>query len=282
MHFPIDIGVGSIHIPAHFVFDVLSVALGLRYYQVLRKREPDTIHETSRSTILVAGAIGAVIGARLLAFSQALPDPIVHELGFAYLLLGGKTIVGALAGGIIGVEITKWITKQKRSTGDILTFPLIYGIMIGRVGCFLTGVTDDTAGIPSSLPWAMDQGDGILRHPTALYEILFLGILWVILVIIKKKTKLKEGILFRLFIMSYFTFRLLVDFLKPAPLAIAGYTPIQIVCLVFALWYAIDIIRIHYFNHGSRTANSLDTTNSNTSSDSSRNTSRTTSQRKGS
>jgi hypothetical protein len=40
------------------------------------------------------------------------------------------------------------------------------------------GVYEETYGLPSSLPWAMDLGDGIQRHPVALYEIIFLIALW--------------------------------------------------------------------------------------------------------
>jgi hypothetical protein len=36
------------------------------------------------------------------------------------------------------------------------------------VGCFLTGLSDRTYGTPTPLPWGIDFGDGIPRHPPAL------------------------------------------------------------------------------------------------------------------
>jgi prolipoprotein diacylglyceryltransferase len=48
---------------------------------------------------------------------------------------------------------------------------------VGRIGCFLTGLADNTYGTPTGLPWGVDFGDRIHRHPTQLYEIAFLMIL---------------------------------------------------------------------------------------------------------
>ena len=129
--------------------------------------------------------------------------------------------------------------KEKRSTGDLFAFPLIAGIMVGRVGCALTGVSDGTVGNPSNLAWAFDQGDGISRHPTSLYEIIFLGFLWFILGRVNNKWKLKNGVLFRLTIIGYLTFRFFVDFIKPSVPLFLGLTSIQLVAILFALYYAL-------------------------------------------
>ena len=47
--------------------------------------------------------------------------------------------------------------------------PGLLALAVGRIGCFLTGLPDHTYGIHSSLPWAVNFGDGP-RHPTQLYE----------------------------------------------------------------------------------------------------------------
>ncbi len=44
-----------------------------------------------------------------------------------------KTIVGGLLGGILGVEIAKKLVGIKHSSGDLFCFPIILGIMIGRI-----------------------------------------------------------------------------------------------------------------------------------------------------
>jgi len=41
---------------------------------------------------------------------------------------------------------------------------------VGRIGCFLSGIADQTYGVATALPWGHDFGDGVLRHPVQLYE----------------------------------------------------------------------------------------------------------------
>jgi phosphatidylglycerol:prolipoprotein diacylglycerol transferase len=108
-----------------------------------------------------------------------LEDPQLtwHNLHNPAYLMGGKTIVGALIFGLISVELMKRYIGVRQSTGDLYAIPLALGIAIGRIGCFLTGLSDNTYGTPTTLPWAINFGDGIPRHPTQLYEIVFLMLL---------------------------------------------------------------------------------------------------------
>ena len=66
--------------------------------------------------------------------------------------MGGKTIVGALIFGLISVELIKRYIGLRQSTGDLYAIPLALGIAIGRIGCFLTGLSDNTYGTPTNLP----------------------------------------------------------------------------------------------------------------------------------
>lgn len=96
-------------------------------------------------------------------------------LGTLNLQLSGgygiaRSIMGALVGSIIGIEIYKRCNGIAQSTGILFVVPLITGIVIGRIGCALSGLDDHTYGIATSLPWGVDHGDGIYRHPVALYE----------------------------------------------------------------------------------------------------------------
>src|SRR5262249_60623476 len=81
----------------------------------------------------------------------------------------GRSILGAMVGGVIVAEIYKAIFGVRGSTGAVLVLPLAVAIAIGRIGCFLAGLPDYTYGTPSGLPWAVDFGDGIPRHPLPLY-----------------------------------------------------------------------------------------------------------------
>jgi phosphatidylglycerol:prolipoprotein diacylglycerol transferase len=135
---------------------------------------------------------GAAIGSKLLFWLED-PQLTLHSLHNPAYLVGGKTIVGALAFGLISVELTKRYIGLRTSTGDLYSIPLALGIAIGRIGCFLTGLSDNTYGTPTRLPWAINFGDNIPRHPTQLYEILFLLALIPLLFHLLNKTVILSG-----------------------------------------------------------------------------------------
>jgi prolipoprotein diacylglyceryltransferase len=118
---------------------------------------------------------------------------------------------------------------------------------VGRIGCFLAGLADDTYGTPTKLPWGVDFGDGIARHPTQLYELLFLGLLAFLLNRYNRRSH-PEGATFRLFLTAYLAWRLAIDFIKPQPL-VHGMNLIQWSCVaglvaltpsLFQLFFAKD------------------------------------------
>ena len=84
----------------------------------------------------------------------------------------GRSIVGALAGAITAIEIFKWQKGIRGSTGLIFVPAFATSVIIGRWGCYLSGMEDQTYGTVTSLPWGHNFGDGVLRHPVQLYEML--------------------------------------------------------------------------------------------------------------
>lgn len=239
MDFPVGIPLGAVTIPAHPVFEALGIILAFRLFERLRARRGDSLDEKGRWVSFVGAALGALVGSRLLA---ALEHPALFLDPPSWIFyVSGQSVAGAIAGGILGAELAKWAVGEKRRTGDLFAYPLLLGIAVGRVGCFLTGVADDTAGTPSSLPWAMDQGDGIARHPTAIYEILFVGLLALGLRAAEKTGRLRQGDLFRLFAVGYFAWRFAVEFLKPVEPIALGLSSIQIVSALVALGYGASL-----------------------------------------
>jgi prolipoprotein diacylglyceryltransferase len=229
------------HPALHPVFEALAYAAGYGLYKLLRARAGDALSDERRWLILAATALGALAGSRLLGLLEQAP-----RIGFHWsslLLPGGKTIVGGLLGGWLAVEIAKPLLNIHTRTGDLFAIPLCLGIAIGRIGCFLAGLADDTYGKPSSLPWAVNFGDGIPRHPTQLYEITFLLLLAALLFWLSRRPH-ANGALFRLFMAAYLTWRLLIDFIKPQPL-IHGMNVIQWACVAGLIALAIGAIPSH-------------------------------------
>ena len=57
------------------------------------------------------------------------------------------------------------------STGIAFAAPFAATVAVGRLGCFFAGLADYTYGTPTGVPWGVDFGDGIRRHPVQLYEV---------------------------------------------------------------------------------------------------------------
>lgn len=151
--------------------------------------------------------------------------------------------MGGLFGGLIGVEIAKWKIGEKQSSGDLFTLPIILGIFIGRIGCFLAGVNEFTYGTETSFFLGMDLGDGILRHPIVLYELFYLGLLFLFFKKLMKRNHLESGVLFQWFMLSYFGFRFVIEFLKPNIFYTLGLSSIQWLCIVCFIYYRNTLIK---------------------------------------
>lgn len=240
MNFPVELGFGVFKVSAHLLFESLAFILGYKYYTYLRNKDKDFISSENRLWILIGATLGALIGSRLIGSLEHPSDWFHSKYPILYFYLN-KTIMGGLFGGLMGVEGIKKILKEPNSSGDLFTLPIIVAIIIGRIGCFLNGVYEPTYGIETDLPWGMDLGDGKFRHPIALYEILFLSLLWSFLNYFYKLKKFKSGILFQLFMIIYFSFRFLIEFIKPTIKIIFQLSTIQLLCIITLLYYSTTI-----------------------------------------
>jgi prolipoprotein diacylglyceryltransferase len=236
MQFPVDLWLGPLQLHPHWVFETLAYLVGARLYATLKASTSDPIEPEARWWVVAAGFLGAALGSKLVVLADH-PALTLQHIFEPLALLDGKSVVGALVGAWLAVELIKRRIGVTRATGDLFAIPLIVGIAVGRIGCFLTGLSDNTHGLPASLPWAIDFGDGIPRHPAQLYEITFLLLVLLPTLLWLTRRWHREGDLFRVFMVGYLGFRLSLEFLKPGD-PIGGLTAIQWVCLASLAWYA--------------------------------------------
>lgn len=205
-----------VHVPTapwlHYVFDLVAwAAAALAGRWVYRHRRPavEKLASQTRPGYFIALAIGAAITAWL--------SGSLNTLRFVHPTVS-HSIAGALAGGIIGVELWKWRAGIRQSTGGPFVIPLAVGIAVGRLGCFFAGLPDETYGIPTSLPWAVDLGDGIGRHPVQVYEsFAMLVFVSVYIRALKRDDHWARANGFHAFVLVYAVQRFAWEFLKPYP-----------------------------------------------------------------
>src|SRR5258706_2914064 len=88
------------------------------------------------------------------------------------------------------------------------------GMSVGRLWCFLAGLGDRTYGVATALPWGVDFGDGVRRHPTQLYDIVVLGLM-ASFFLLRMRRPWGNGRMFRWFMLGYLGWRFGVEFIKP-------------------------------------------------------------------
>jgi hypothetical protein len=158
-----------IHVPtaawAHTVFDLAAwaagAALGAALYRWRLKAAVERVATQVQGGYFLSLALGAAIGAWLAGSLNTLvgSQPTLSH-----------SVVGALVGAIAAVEMYKAVKGVRGSTGGVFVGSFTLGVVIGRFGCLFAGLPDRTYGTPTRLPWGVDLGDGVARHPVQLYE----------------------------------------------------------------------------------------------------------------
>lgn len=235
MDFPVY--VWGIH--PHRIFDILSLLVGSQLFWWMQRRSIDRFTSDEKWTLAAGCLLGAAIGAKLIVLLEE-PRPLA-VLGDPAFWASGKSIVGALLGGLLGVELAKKIGRITRRTGDAFVVPLCVGLAIGRIGCYLSGLDDDAYGIRTGLVWGVDFGDGA-RHPTQLYEIAF-ALTFLALVPTLRRALPRPGDTFRAWMIAYFAFRYLEEFIRVAPRPYLGLTIYQLACALGIVYYAASAVR---------------------------------------
>jgi phosphatidylglycerol---prolipoprotein diacylglyceryl transferase len=242
VHFPISIEIGSLKIGLHAILEPLGMFIGFRYFLYLRKGKGDQIESSQRLWIIIGAIFGALIGSRLVGGLEN-PTELLKASNPLIYFYTNKTVVGGFLGGLFGVELVKKLIKENKSSGDLFTYPMLLALIIGRIGCFSMGVFEETYGIQTNSFLGMNLGDGINRHPVILYEIFFLFLLWISMKQIEKKYILVDGGRFKIFMIAYLFFRLILDFIKPHYTFNFGLSTIQLVCLAGLIYYAAYIFK---------------------------------------
>lgn len=237
--YPILFEISGWSFPTYALFALLGfvVALRVRRADAARSGQPAL---PGYQWVPIAALVGAVVGAKagMLLF---LPwgDFQALLLQMADFDFTGKTVVGALAGGVLGVELVKRVVGITRRTGDAFAVALPLGLAFGRIGCFFNGCC---VGAAWDGPWSVTLG-GVARHPTQLYEV-GLDLLLAAQIARWRGRGWPEGHLFRRSLVGYALIRFVLEPLRDDAQPLLGpLTTIQLVCLATLLGYGVTLYR---------------------------------------
>jgi phosphatidylglycerol:prolipoprotein diacylglycerol transferase len=249
---PVIFSIGAFSLRWYGTFLALAVVWLLFWMWLQVKKGAKVSLDTILSMALV-GIPSGIIFARLLhviddiVIASLHPElaesgKVINYLQHPGLIIGGEglTIYGAVLGATLGVWVYCKITKTKMGyIVDLLAPGIIVAQAIGRLGCLFNGCCYGTT---TSLPWGLVYTDpesfgflnGIPTHPTVVYEIIYCVIIFVVLVMLRKKLK-PDGSLFALYLALYAVWRLGIDFLRDGTPFLFGLHQAQVVSIVLLL-----------------------------------------------
>lgn len=227
---PVLFTINGFEIPSYSFFVLLGLIVGILVFYFEAKKQKSMSENTFY--LFLAAIFGGTLGAKIPIWIMNYKF-ILSNFSLP-VILSGRTLLGGLIGGFIAVELTKKYLNINVKRGNLFAPAIAIGVAIGRIGCFLRGCC---YGKPTDLPWGVNFGDGVLRHPTEIYEAVFMLGMFIYLESIKNKVK-EPGKMFRILMLGYFIFRFFNEFLRTEPVVFFGLTFYQVVS-VFVIFYFI-------------------------------------------
>jgi len=212
---PVAFSFGSVHVFWYGMLFATAILAGLHFMKWVYRVEGKNVDDLE--TMFIYIVIGIVVGARL--GHCLFYDP-------SYYLANPMKIFAVWEGGLashgggIGVILALYFFAKKFKLNylwllDRVAIPTaLFGFFV-RMGNFMNS---EIVGNPSDVSWAVvfTKIDALPRHPAQLYESFSYLIIFIFLSLLfkYKRSSLKNGTLFSLFLIAIFTVRFLVEFVK--------------------------------------------------------------------
>ena len=184
--------------------------------------------------VVYIGALGgAFVGAKL-AYLLAEGWQAWQSTNRWLLNATGKSVVGGILGGYVGVEGMKALIGHKKSTGDLFAPLIPLGVALGRVGCWFHGCC---LGIPVAAHWwSLRDHQGVNRWPSAQVELAFQLVAFALIMAMRQRW---AGRLFYFYLAAYGAFRFFHEWLRDTPKwwgLLSGYQALALVMALLGIW----------------------------------------------
>ncbi len=255
----IAIDLGFIKIYWYSITMFLGVLAGIivAYIEIKRKKIDTEKFSNMAFYAILSGFIGARIYYVLFNLDYYLSSPIE----ILKIWNGGLAIHGGIIGAILAIYI--YCRKNKFSFYEMLDIcapALIIGQIIGRWGNFFN---KEAHGGPVSrafldklfIPDFIIDGmyiKGQYYHPTFLYESVFNLLILVFILFIRRNKKIKEGMVFSIYLMGYGILRFFVESLRTDSLILGSIRVAQLISVLFFIGglvlFIVSYHKLDYYN----------------------------------
>jgi phosphatidylglycerol:prolipoprotein diacylglycerol transferase len=201
-----------------------GVCLSMFFWSRLARRD-------TRLLLIYFAALGSAFFGAKLVYLAAEGWLHWHDPNRWIQLATGKTIVGGLLGGYLGVELSKRCLGYTSATGDWFALMTPITIIMGRIGCWFHGCC---LGIRCSESWyTLRDRNGVARWPSVQVEILF-NALALGTVLYLRKRRVLPAQHFHLYLIGYGLFRFFHEFARETPRLFGPVTGYQMAALGLA------------------------------------------------
>jgi phosphatidylglycerol:prolipoprotein diacylglycerol transferase len=243
---PVAFSIGPISVRWYGLMYVVGIAVGLLVAWPYARSKGFT--QSQLEKVVYWSIPAGLVGARLYYVIQ---QPLGPYLSEPWRILafweGGMAFYGAIFAVVIVLLIAGWRLKISiLRLLDVAALFAVVGQFFGRIGNFING---DVIGYPTNLPWGVVYANhnsfaprhDIAYHPAAVYEalinIILFGLLWWL------RNKLKPGVLFLVYILSYSLSQIIVFFWRDNEVVFLGLKQAQITAMgVIVVAAAISLV----------------------------------------
>ncbi|MFX0194741.1 MAG: prolipoprotein diacylglyceryl transferase [Candidatus Hodarchaeota archaeon] len=244
----------SFFVPDYLLLHTVAILVGI--HLALSAAERQRLDLGKVVLVLAMTLLVVFIGARLYLIIESLDNLSHTTISLSTFLHGGSASFGAYLGLILGAYIgASFFRLPKREFLDCLAPSVALGIVLGRIGCFLSGCC---FGKPTDVIWAVrfpvgsysyyaQLQTGLIEHhqsplpvhPTQLYEALYTSLVFLILIMYRGKTPKQPGKLFALLFILYPMGRFIIEFFRGDDRAFVYFLSLPQVLSVVAVVLAI-------------------------------------------
>jgi phosphatidylglycerol:prolipoprotein diacylglycerol transferase len=220
-HFnPIAVHLGFISIHWYGIMYVFALLVALWFAKWIIKKDNIPITEETIDRYFIWLEIGILLGARIwyiLFYDPSSSYYIMHpwQIFNPFSSTGEFRGISGMSyhGAIIGASISSYLFAQRNPEQiykilDVVALSVPVGYVFGRIGNFLN---QELVGRVTDVPWGI-YVNGVLRHPSQLYEAFIEGVLIAIVIYIYRKRKIFDGELIAIYGMFYGTARFIAEF----------------------------------------------------------------------